>query len=224
MEYYDSFGTYNHFKMPAYYRMCDQLVEAMRHNEPLMEKHKNRCTLSTQPLHPDANLHLLAFDVIYCSYHYYLTAGTSYARITGAERKRYLEKQAKAKELASQLDQAQQDIQLYQEAAQYYGSLFTSGMPVCHRLFGEGTVVFLKDSALGRRTVEVVFPKANRTMQFDTVTLILSGLMQLPSVKQDELKEKAALYRAVIQKGEASLISELKSAEKAFLPYREYLA
>ena len=223
VEYYDSFGTYSNFKMPAYFRMCDQLVEAMRKNELLMEKHRSRYSLSDQPMHEDQHLHIFAFDMIYCAYHYYLATGIDYKSISSAERKKYMENQAKAKTLAAQLDEAEKDWSLYQEGARFFGSLYSVGMKVSHKLYGEGTILSCKDDAEGRRTVDVLFQKTNKTMTLDTAAPLISGLTRIETPNADTLAEKAALYGSVIRRGKSSVANAKEAAEKAFLPYREYL-
>lgn len=56
------------FKMEVYYRMCDELVEAIRSYPPLLETTKRRyqeAPWNMTRLHEDTNYHILAFDLIW---------------------------------------------------------------------------------------------------------------------------------------------------------------
>ncbi|MDO4492241.1 MAG: hypothetical protein Q4B85_14365, partial [Lachnospiraceae bacterium] len=66
----DDWGTLSSFKLDVYYRFCDQLVDAMKKNQDLMDINKTRyqeefCDGNHSPFHEDKELHLLAFDIIY---------------------------------------------------------------------------------------------------------------------------------------------------------------
>ena len=64
----DDWGYGPYFKMDVYYRMCDELVEAIRAYPPLLEATQRRyqeAPWNEQPLHEDANYHILAFDLIW---------------------------------------------------------------------------------------------------------------------------------------------------------------
>ena len=64
----DDWGNGRYFKMDVYYRMCDELVEAIRSYPPLLEATQRRyqeAPLNEKPLHLDTNYHILAFDLIW---------------------------------------------------------------------------------------------------------------------------------------------------------------
>ena len=60
-------GSGQTFSLQNYYKMCDGIVEALYQHDSLLEKHFNY--LNDTHYH-DKSLHLLAFDLIYCSYCY----------------------------------------------------------------------------------------------------------------------------------------------------------
>lgn len=65
-----SIGSGSSFSLPNYYRLCDEIVEALREHDSLLQTHFSRLT----PEHyNDQSLHLLAFDLMYCcrTYNFY---------------------------------------------------------------------------------------------------------------------------------------------------------
>lgn len=55
------------FSPRVYYRMCNELIEAMRQREDLLRVNATRFTKDSRKLWPDRSLHILAHDVIFCS-------------------------------------------------------------------------------------------------------------------------------------------------------------
>ena len=70
VEFYDDWGTGDNIKLDIYYRMCDELVAEIKSCPELLETDRSRfdgkLKLSGGELHPDAEKHILAFDIIYC--------------------------------------------------------------------------------------------------------------------------------------------------------------
>ena len=64
-------GSGNTFSLPNYYRLCELIVSALNEHETLLQKHFDR--LDAGKHYIDETLHLLAFDLMYCSrtYNYY---------------------------------------------------------------------------------------------------------------------------------------------------------
>ena len=65
-----SIGSGASFSLVNYYRLCDEIVAALKEHESLLEKHFTRLT---DACYDDRSLHLLAFDLMYCcrTYGYY---------------------------------------------------------------------------------------------------------------------------------------------------------
>ena len=63
-------GSGANFSLPNYYKLCDAIVDAMNEHEGFWEAHEKYLD---NRHYDDKNLHLLAFDLIYCcrSYGYY---------------------------------------------------------------------------------------------------------------------------------------------------------
>ena len=65
-----SIGTGGSFSLRNYYRLCEEIIEALREHRTLLDKH---FSYFNDSLYRDESLHLLAFDLIYCcrTYNYY---------------------------------------------------------------------------------------------------------------------------------------------------------
>ena len=65
-----SIGSGINFSLPNYYRLCDEIVSALKEHDSLLEKHFSRLT---PEYYNDQSLHLLAFDLMYCcrTYNFY---------------------------------------------------------------------------------------------------------------------------------------------------------
>ena len=95
-----------------------------------------------------------------------------------------------------------------------YAQFAHEGLVVTHKVFGEGTV-----TSISGETATIHFPKIDGDKKFGIETAIDGGFL---SVNAPDLSEKRKEYHPLI--GRASFIkTQLKSAEKAFLPYAEYL-
>lgn len=65
-----SIGSGGSFSLVNYYRLCEELVAALKEHPSLLEKHFSRIT---EDLYYDESLHILAFDLMYCcrTYNFY---------------------------------------------------------------------------------------------------------------------------------------------------------
>ena len=71
IDFRTSIGSGSSFSLPNYYMLCEEIVDALRQHPSLLEKHFNKLS---EHCYRDDSLHLLAFDLMYCSrtYNYYL--------------------------------------------------------------------------------------------------------------------------------------------------------
>ncbi len=120
--------------------MCEQLIEEIKVDEALMETHKSRFENTDRKLHPDEELHILVFDIIFSSHAYNFYDGMTYAPINAQARKLYFEKVARAKELSEVLGKAKEEEKLLIEAKEYVRETLVPGLKVKHKSFGEGTI------------------------------------------------------------------------------------
>lgn len=65
IEYGIDIGSGENFKLDAYYKMCDEVIDALRENQSLIDNQKE--FVSADEFFKDDSLHLLAFNLIWCS-------------------------------------------------------------------------------------------------------------------------------------------------------------
>ena len=220
VEFYDDFGPSTHFNLQVYYRMCDELVAAMRGNQELMDKHMSRYINPVKPLHKDTALHILAFDIIYAGTTYHLYNDIPYEHISTAERKQYFANREKAEKLAEAMRSANDDFELYQEAIHFYSSILPVNAAVKHKLWGAGTVIEHNDAPSGY-FIKVSFPAYPEGKGFEIGKALVEGFLMTDYIGIEEKNEK---YKKVILLGKSRVISNMKKAEDALKPYEEYLS
>ena len=220
VEFYDDFGPSTHFKLPVYYRMCDELVEAIRASDDLMAKHNSIYDNPRKPLHEDKNLHIFAFDIIYSGTNYHLYNDIEYNHISSKERKEYLNNCEKAEKLADAVDQAKSDLELYKRAIEVYSEMLSIGKKVTHKTWGVGTITQYNASSSGG-SIRVSFPDYPDGKVFEAAKSVINGFL-LPEI--DGISEINAKYKTVISKGGDQLQRALKNAEEALLPFEKYLS
>ena len=218
VEFIDDFGTYAHFNMSVYYKMCDQLVAAMRADEALMEKHRSRFVDPANPLYADKNLHLLAFDMIYSGAQYDLYRDIPQNHITSKQRKEYLENCRKAEEYAAAVDAAQAKLDLFHESNAFYLSLLHVGDKVYHKRWGEGTVISCGTACPGGDVTAAFADHSNGT--FAIAQSIKDGILR---INRDGLAEMNERYGSVINLNENVLKNAVKDAKEKLKPYEKYL-
>ena len=212
--FYDDWGAMSAFKLDIYHRFCDELIAEIKATPELLKTNESRYENTTKKLHADPNLHILLFDIIYCSHTYNLYSGLSFDKVTTAERKLYQENKAKAQEMLSAVQKAESDLVQLQEAQRYFNGLIASNAPVSHKAFGELEVVAAKGEYLSVRV-----KKNGETKNFVLLNAIANGFLKIAA---DDFEEKVAQYKAVMLR-ERDISSNLSSANKAFEPYKKYL-
>ena len=214
IEFYDDWGPMTDFKIDVYYRMCEQLIEEIKADEALMETHKSRFENTDRKLHPDEELHILVFDIIFSSQAYNFYDGMTYAPINAQARKLYFEKVAKAKELSETLEKAKVELASLDEAKEYVAKTLIPGMVVKHKTFGEGTIEECSETIL-----TVQFPKINDIKKLGTAVVFANGLITLAS---EEQTQKIKEYAPILS-NESKIMTVISRTEEALQEYLEFL-
>ena len=92
VEFYDDWGSGAKMDLRIYHRMCDELIETIKLHPKFKMIRDTRKNYAEKPLHPDTELHILAFDVIFCSTVYNLFEGIHYSVRNAEEKRIHLEK------------------------------------------------------------------------------------------------------------------------------------
>jgi len=215
VEFYDDWGSGSNFFLDVYYRMCDELVTAMRECAPLMKTHKSRYEHKAAALHEDKELHILAFDMIYSSQKYGLYKSISYTHPDSKEKRLYMERVDKARLLQAEYDSASNSFEELTRIKDYLHSVLTQGMKINHKSFGSGIIETADED-----TLVIFFEQSDERKKFGLLSSLAGGFFKFDISEIDNyVAENAALMKA-----ESGIASKLKIAEDALAPYREYLS
>lgn len=212
-EFLDDWGSGSDFKLDVYYRMCDELVAAMREDTSLMATNASRYDEASEDLYDDPNLHLLAFDMIYSSQVYHLYDGISYSHPNSAEKKLTRERMEKAAALKEAYDQALSDYEKVEDIRDLLLKHLHPGDEVTHKTFGQGSV-----TAVDGQYITVQFPKQTEPKKFLLLPSLGGGFIKLGTEDDALVRENAKLLQR-----DSSVARILKSAEEALAPYQQYL-
>ncbi len=145
IEFGDSIGSGMYFSLPNYYKMCDEIVSALKEHDSLLEAHFSR--LKPEHYH-DQSLHLLAFDLMYCCRTYNFYSGITEPSVNKTERKRSKAPGITPEELAKQeeerlakIDSLEQQISDLELNCDEYSDISLVGVQVSTDAYGIGTVV-----------------------------------------------------------------------------------
>ena len=218
IEFYDDWGTGDNIKLDIYYRMCDEILAEIKDCPELLNTNRSRydSMLKLRPgeLHEDSELHILLFDIIYCSHVYNLFDGITFARPKSKEKQLIVEQKNKAKALLEAYDKAKIDVEKLDEALMYFSSSMKAAGKVKHKMYGECEVITVDPRYLKIRIV-----KSGEEKLLGLAVVIANGIISLDT---DEFKEKKDLYFPLLKKGE-SVPRALEYAARALEPYKEYL-
>jgi len=218
IEFYDDWGTGDNIKLDVYYRMCDEILAEIKECPDLLNTNKSRYDgeLKLRPgeLHEDKELHILLFDIIYCSHVYNLFDGITFARPKSKEKQLIVEQKNTAKSLLAAYDEAKLAVDNLDEALMYFASSMKAAGTVKHKMYGECEVITVDPRYLKIRIV-----KSGEEKLLGLAVVIANGIISLDT---DEFKEKKDLYLPLLKKGE-SVPRALEYAARALEPYKEYL-
>ena len=213
VEFYDDIGYGSDFKLPVYYRMCDELVKEMQSCDELLTVHKTRFD-GKRKLYPDNQLHILSFDMIYSSQVYGLYNGIEYTHLSSAERRQYREREAKAVELFTVYQAAQDDMEKLDEVKAYLAKQLHIGDTIHHKSFHEGIVESFENGY-----VSIKFSEQIGVKRFEAISALAGGFIMPQTLEFSEYIK----VHSQIMKSANSLPNRLKRAEADLEPYREYL-
>ena len=159
IEYGDDFGSGETFSLAKYYKMCDELRDAVSENEEIMELHSRRLEKEARGF--DDDLHILVYDIIYCA-HTYLFYTDGIIQTTSAKER------IKRAKIHEEIEQFETELAAATERSQSYKDLVAhlidmTGMEVEHKAFGKGVVVSQANS------IQIIsFPSGEKKFQFPT--------------------------------------------------------
>ena len=216
VEFYNNWGTGDNIKLDVCHQMCDELLDEIRGCSELLavdnSRFDGRLKLTGGPLHPDAEKHILAFDIIYCSSTYKLYDKVSYTKRNMKEKMLYNAMKSKAEQLLLEYEEAVKNKRKLDEGLAYVSKLFAPGDSIIHVRFGRGAIKCVDGLYL-----IMEFPE--KEICGNLPVMIANGLINGDKVCGADGIEK---YRDVLKKYD-SIPKKLEYAERAIAPYVKYL-
>ena len=213
VEFLDDWGAGANFKLDVYYRMCDELVAAIKEFPALIQTHMSRYEDAEEQLYEDPSYHVLAFDMIYSSQVYNLYDGIQYSHPKGVEKKLYRERIEKAATLKEAYEQARADFEHLEEVRAVLLSHLQAGASLIHKIYGVGTIVSTDGSS-----VTIQYPTQPEPKKFMLLPSLGGGFLKTGTEDDFLIQANAKLLQM-----DGKLGGRLKSAEAALEPYLQYL-
>jgi hypothetical protein len=133
------------FNLSHYYKLCEEVVAALKEHQSLLEKHFARLT---DEFYQDKTLHLLAFDLMYCSRAYNFYRGLIVPSTRRITRKKNGAPELTPEEIArreekrlTRIDEIEQEITELEISCSEYADISLIGVQVTANIYGEGTVI-----------------------------------------------------------------------------------
>ena len=133
-------GSGENFKLEAYYKMCDLVVEALNEHKSLLDTH---FAFLSDSCYRDESLHVLAFDLMYCARTYNFYSGLTHASKKESV-KAYTEAQLREKERLekqARIDALNEEIHRLELEADAYSEISLIGVQVTQAQNGVGTII-----------------------------------------------------------------------------------
>lgn len=214
VEFYDDWGSGAKMDLRIYHRMCDELIETIKLHPKFKMIRDTRKNYAEKPLHPDTELHILAFDVIFCSTVYNLFEGIHYSVRNAEEKRIHLEKMNEARNARANHAEALECMAKLDYAEAFFAEKLSVGSAVTHKRFGVGTI-----TGLSGKVIETQFSGLDHPSTLVWRDCVKTGLLSFKTAENAaEYDELVTLLRQaeVIRKNAAI-------AEKKLEQYAEYL-
>ena len=214
IEFMDDWGSGADFKLQAYYRMCDELVAAIKESPELLKTHESRFDGQTEPMYRDSSYHILAFDILYFCLVYGLYKGIEYGKINSKDRQLMQERRKKAGELYEMMQSASINSEKLTSVEEYLKSAFCKGAVVWHKAYGEGTV-----EQNDGTTVSIRFEGTDQPKRFVLLSAVADGFIGTNDSHFGEMFESGR----EVMKNAQSVRAAYERAVAAFASYAQYL-
>lgn len=199
-EYDGDFGSRN-FSLESYYKMCDELLEAIRENEELTGPYNE---LFEEELDGyDDQMHILVYDIMDCASLYRYYAGMDIRKVPGRERTKAAEAKAAQEKLKQEIEMKEKRLKELQDKPVNLPDVV--GKQVSHKTYGDG-VVQSNDNG----TLMVHFEKADKKFKYPSV--FTQGFL---SFAGEELQTGEMAEFEADQKKKTALEKELAQLKKS---------
>lgn len=216
IEYYSDWGAGDNIKLEIFHQMCDEVLEEILKKPELLDTDQSRFDgrLKLRPgeLHRDTFKHIFLFDIIYCSSSYNLYNGINYTKRTAKEKSLYLTYKEKAKEIKESFDKTKEELELLDEALDFFVDACQQGGEIKHKKYGAGVV-----ESIDRQYIVAAFQ--SKSAKLSLPSSLANGFVKIDIPDFDE---KLSKYRDVLKKND-SIQKKREYYAKELEKYEEYL-
>ena len=169
LEFGEEIGYGQYFKLSRYYRMCEEVRQAISSHQDLIKMHNTRWSKVKDP---QDDLHILTFDIIYCSIVYDFYDFKNYTKIIKKSKSDLKQERLEMEIDNKRIELEKLEAELIQAQAKLdeFSEINLEGQNVNHKMFGKGLVV----KQIGSY-IEVTF--ASRTSKFVLTTAFIQGFL-----------------------------------------------
>ena len=193
-------------------------MEEIRKTPELLATNRSRydgaLTMEPGELHPDQNLHILLYDLIYCANVYDLFTGITFRRMSLREKQLLNEQKKKAVELKEKYDAAKRKADRLEEGISYFVSEIRNVDIVEHVRYGRCDVL-----SVDNRSLCVRVQNTGEEKKLGLTMVVGKGLIH---VESEEFSQKQEEYRDVLDAAD-SILRMAEYATKELEPYVDYL-
>lgn len=175
LEYGEEIGYGQYFNLSRYYCMCDEVRVLLSGHKDLIVRHNERWN---KVGNTEDDLHILTFDIIYCSIVYDFYEHQNYTKVIRKSKADVMQESIEAliEVKRTELEALETALETEHEKLEGIPEVFVENQTVRHKLFGVGTVVKQNGSY-----IEVAFPKKTSkfvvTMAFASNFLIIDDAL-----------------------------------------------
>ena len=169
LEYGEEIGYGQYFKLSRYYRMCDEVREVLANDSELMATHNTRWEVVGNT---EDDLHILTFDLIYCSIVYSFYEFQNYQKVIRKSKSDLEQERIEAEIEKKRYELAELENLLAEEQMKLDSipDINIEGQNVRHKMFGLGTVVKQNGTY-----IEVAF--AQKNSKFIVTMAFINGFL-----------------------------------------------
>ena len=185
IEYADDFGSGSNFSLRKYYKMCDELRDALNDYPELLDLNRER--VAREAVGFDDDNHLLAFDIIYCSHYMSFYRECPSLGVSTKERIRIARRREQEEHIDKEITEKTNEIERLEKDIKPVPEL--KGKTVNHKKFGTGQI-----TAHNGNLLTVNFGSEEKKFQEEA---ILKGFLSVDNWNHDVLEENNRLSKEI---------------------------
>ena len=201
IEFGKDLGSGSDFKLENYYELAEIIVEALKEHPSLIEKY-DAFFKDNEKYYYDQSLHIMAFDLMYCSRCYNFYSGLHHAKKKDSIRA-YTEQHLKEQESAERLQritEIEDAIHALDVQMEPYEEISLLGVEVTEKSNGVGTVIAQDSNMItvqfsNKTAAYVINKKYKLRPRFENDEEIVEAFTELDNLKEQRSKLKKELEK-----------------------------